>query len=144
MNNIFYEWEVRGLPRKEEIGVKCKEVENIKVEERKRERKECKLEMEREGDRGDKRILLFGLCLGIRKKKFKNDWGRRLCLFDKLVWTVTGYGVEIWGGEERKELEKLQERYLSWVLGVEWGVSGYIVREELQREKLRGRAGRRA
>ncbi|KAL6424929.1 hypothetical protein ACFW04_010064 [Cataglyphis niger] len=55
-----------------------------------------------------------------------------------------GYKVEIWGWGERKELEKLQERYLKWVLGVEWGTPGYMVREELQREKLRWRAGRRA
>jgi len=30
------------------------------------------------------------------------------------------------------------------VLGVDRGTPGYLVREELQREKLKGRAGRRA
>lgn len=51
------------------------------------------------------------------------------------------YRVEIWGWKERKELEGLQERYLKWVLGVEWGKLGYMVRDELQRVKLRCRAG---
>ncbi|KAL6430596.1 hypothetical protein ACFW04_006887 [Cataglyphis niger] len=88
-----------------------------------------------------KGAAVMGQVWGIGKRKLKNDWGRRLWLFDKLVWTVMGYGVEIWGWGERKVLERLQERYLRWVLGVEWGTPGYMVREELQREKLRGRAG---
>ncbi|KAL6416429.1 hypothetical protein ACFW04_013486 [Cataglyphis niger] len=56
---------------------------------------------------------------------------------------ILRYGVEIWGWEERKVLERLQERYLRWVFGVEWETPGYMVREELQREKLRSRTGRR-
>ncbi|XP_024868799.1 calcium-binding and coiled-coil domain-containing protein 2-like [Temnothorax curvispinosus] len=54
-----------------------------------------------------------------------------------------GYGVEIWGWEEKEGMERLEERYLRWVLGVDRRTPGYLVREELQREKLRGRAGRR-
>ncbi|KAL6418647.1 hypothetical protein ACFW04_011936 [Cataglyphis niger] len=54
------------------------------------------------------------------------------------------YGVEIWGWRERKELKRLQERYLRWVLGLNWGTPSYMVREELQKEKLRDRAVRRA
>lgn len=46
----------------------------------------------------------------IRKRKFKEDWDRRLWLFNKLIWIVVGYGVEIWGWKEREELERLQER----------------------------------
>ncbi|KYN27961.1 hypothetical protein ALC57_02628 [Trachymyrmex cornetzi] len=53
------------------------------------------------------------------------------------------YGVEIWGWKER-EVESLQERYLRWMLGVERRTPGYLVREELQREKLRAKTGKRA
>ncbi|KAL6418256.1 hypothetical protein ACFW04_012239 [Cataglyphis niger] len=95
-------------------------------------------------DRLRKGAAVMSQVWGIGKRKFKNDWRRRLWLFDKLVWTVMGYGVEIWGWRERKELEKLQKRYLRWVLGVEWGTPGYMVREVLQREKLKERAGRKA
>ncbi|KAL6421353.1 hypothetical protein ACFW04_014690 [Cataglyphis niger] len=94
-------------------------------------------------DRLRKSVAVMSQIWGIGKRKLKNDWGRRLWLFDKLVWTVMGYEVEIWGWGERKELERLQERYLRWVLGMEWGTPGYMVREELQRKKLRGRAGKR-
>jgi len=65
-------------------------------------------------------------------------------MFDKLVWTVVGYGVEIWGWKERERVERLQERFIRWVMGVEGRTPGYMVREEFQRRKIRGRAGRRA
>lgn len=55
-----------------------------------------------------------------------------------------GYGVEIWGWKKREELERIEERYLRWVLGVEGRTPWYLVREELQREKLSIRAGRKA
>lgn len=61
-----------------------------------------------------------------------------------MVWPVLSYGVEVWGWKEREKIEVLEERYLRRVLGVEGRTPGYLVREELQREKLRGRAGRRA
>jgi len=41
-------------------------------------------------------------------------------------------------------MERMQERYLRWMMGVGWRVPGYMIKEELQRDKLRGRAGRRA
>lgn len=51
--------------------------------------------------------------------------------------------MEIWGWEKREGMERLEERYLRWLMGVGPRTPGYMVREELQREKLRGRAGRR-
>ncbi|KMQ91217.1 hypothetical protein RF55_8945 [Lasius niger] len=91
-----------------------------------------------------KAAAVMGQVWGIGKRRFGGDWGRRLWLFDKLVWTVLGYGVEIWGWEEREGMERLEEKYLKWVLGVEGKTPGYLIREELQRVKLRGRAGSRA
>ncbi|XP_011883922.1 PREDICTED: golgin subfamily A member 6-like protein 22, partial [Vollenhovia emeryi] len=81
---------------------------------------------------------------GIGKRKFGKDWRRRLWLFDRLVYPVLEYGAEIWGWKEREKVEALHEKYLRWTLGVEGRTPGYIVREELQREKLRGRLGKRA
>jgi len=59
---------------------------------------------------------------------------------------VISYGVEIWGWREREGIERLQDRFLKWLLGVESFVPGYMIiedmiREELQRDLLRGRAG---
>lgn len=45
---------------------------------------------------------------------------------------------------KRESIERLEERYMRWVLGVDGMTPGYMIREELQREKIKGRAGRRA
>jgi len=95
-------------------------------------------------DRVKKAAAGMGIIWGLGKRRFRGDWGRRIWLFDKLVWTVLSYGVEVWGWEEREGIERIEERYLRWLLGVERRTPGYMVREELKRDKLRGRAGRRA
>lgn len=64
-------------------------------------------------------------------------------LFDKLISSVISYGVEICEGKKREGVERLQERYLRWLLGVEKHTLGYLIREKLQREKLKGKAGMR-
>ncbi|CAD6201948.1 GSCOCG00002867001-RA-CDS, partial [Cotesia congregata] len=87
---------------------------------------------------------ILGQVWSIGKRKFGDDWARRIWLFDKLVWSVMCYGVEIWGWKRREEMEKMQERYLRWVLGVSRRVAGYLVREELQRDRLEAKAGMRA
>jgi len=61
-------------------------------------------------DRIKRAAAVMGQIWGIGKRRFKGDWGRRLWLFDKLIWTVLSYGVEIWGWEEREGMEKLEER----------------------------------
>lgn len=65
-------------------------------------------------------------------------------LFDSLIWTVMSYGVEVWGWKEKESMETLEERHLRWVLGVDKMTPGYLVRKEIQREKIRGRVKRRA
>ncbi|XP_071572942.1 uncharacterized protein [Temnothorax nylanderi] len=92
-------------------------------------------------ERIKKAAAVMGKVWGIGKRRFGKDWGKRMWLFDRLVWTVMGYGAEIWGWREREGMERLEERYIRWVLGVGGKTPWYLVREELQREKLRGRAG---
>lgn len=41
-------------------------------------------------------------------------------------------------------MERFQEKYLRWLLRVERHTRGCLIREELQREKLKDRAGMRA
>lgn len=62
-------------------------------------------------------------------------------MFERLMWLVLSYGIVIWGWEERERMEKLQEKVLRWMLGIDRNTSGYMVREELQREMLRGTVG---
>lgn len=41
-------------------------------------------------------------------------------------------------------MERVEERYLRWVMGVDGITPGYLIREKLQREKIRSRASRKA
>ncbi|XP_076659971.1 uncharacterized protein LOC143363245 [Halictus rubicundus] len=79
-------------------------------------------------DRIRKGAAVMGQVWGIGKRRFGNDWGRRIWLFNMWVWSVISYGVEIWGWREWEVLERLQERFLRWVLGVERCTPGYMVR----------------
>ncbi|XP_071642133.1 uncharacterized protein [Temnothorax longispinosus] len=81
---------------------------------------------------------------GIGKRMWKKDCKRRIWLYDTLIWTVMGYGAKIWGWKERREVEGIHERYLRWTLGVNWRTPGYMVRDELEREKMGARASKRA
>jgi hypothetical protein len=67
-----------------------------------------------------------------------------MMMFESMVGSVLMYGAEIWGWKEREEVERVQEKYLRWVLGVDRETPGYIVREECKRSKLRVKAGKRA
>jgi hypothetical protein len=57
----------------------------------------------------------------------------------KLMYTS---GAEIWGWKEQEEVEKVQEKYLRGVLGVDRETAGYIVREECKRNRQRVKAGK--
>lgn len=64
----------------------------------------------------------------IGKRKFREDWGKRMGTFDALMWTVMAYGVEIWEWKEREMMEKAQEKLLKWLLGVNRMISRYMIR----------------
>ncbi|XP_071577651.1 uncharacterized protein [Temnothorax nylanderi] len=46
-------------------------------------------------ERVRKAAAIMGQIWGIGKRRFGKNWKRRIGLFDKLVWTVASYGVEI-------------------------------------------------
>lgn len=58
-------------------------------------------------------------------------------MFDSLVVSVLAYGVEIWGWSAVEEMERMQKKYLKWILDLERSTPDCIIYEETKREKLR-------
>lgn len=74
----------------------------------------------------------------------RDDSVRRWILFRYLVQSVMSYGVEIWGWEEKKELEKIMMDYIRWIFKIDFCTPRYIISRELGMEKLRVGWGIRA
>lgn len=51
-------------------------------------------------------------------------------MFDWLVRSVIGFGVEVWGWREWEKVEKIHGKYIRWVLGMDGRTPRYIIREE--------------
>lgn len=47
------------------------------------------------------------------------------------------YGVEIWGWEEKKELEKVMLDNVRWIFRLDFCIPRYIMMKELGLEKLK-------
>lgn len=54
------------------------------------------------------------------------------------------YGVEIWGWEEKKELEKVMFDYVRWIFKLDFCTPRYIISRELGMDKLKIGWGLRA
>lgn len=79
-------------------------------------------------ERVKKMATIMGQVWGIGKRRFGGDWERRMWIFDKLVWIMLSYRVEIWSWMERERIERLNERYIRWILGLDGRTPGYLVR----------------
>lgn len=56
-------------------------------------------------------------------------------LFKYLVQSVMVYGVEIWGWEEKKELEKVMIDYIRWVYSLNFCTPRYVITRELDLDR---------
>jgi hypothetical protein len=81
---------------------------------------------------------------GIGQRKFEGDFRRRIWMFNHLVKNILMYGAEIWGWNEYAVIERCQDKYIKWSLGLDWNTPGYIVREETKTKVLRIESGKRA
>jgi len=81
---------------------------------------------------------------GLGERICRNDFKRRWNLFRYLVQSIIEYGVEIWGWEEKPELEKIMFDYVRWMFGIEFCTPRYLISRELGLLKLSTGWGLRA
>jgi hypothetical protein len=133
--------------KKLEVNVEKTKMMVFSKRKRKNEESEWKWEeskIERVSEVVRKANKVVGCVWGIGERMWGGEFGRRMMTFERMVESVLMYGAEIWGWKEQEEVERVQEKYLRWVLGVDRETPGYIVGEECKRSKLRVKAGKRA
>jgi hypothetical protein len=81
---------------------------------------------------------------GIGESNWAGDFRKRMLLFGGMIESILIYGAEIWEWKEQEEVEKVQEKYLREVLGVDRETPGYVIREECKRNRSRVKEGKRA
>jgi len=80
----------------------------------------------------------------IGERLFKEDYRRRMMMYNALVGSVALYGAEIWGWKKEERLDKITRKYVKWILGLDRRTPNYIVKEETKMKELRLEAIRRA
>jgi hypothetical protein len=73
---------------------------------------------------------VVGCIWGIGERKWGGDFSRRMMMFESMIESILMYGAEISGWKEQEEVEKVQEKYLRGVIGLDRETPSYIVREE--------------
>ena len=68
---------------------------------------------------------------GLGERICRDDFCRRWMLYKYLVQSIMLYGVEIWGWEEKGDLEKVMLDYVRWVFRLDFCTPRYIILREL-------------
>lgn len=73
---------------------------------------------------------------GLGERLCRDDFIRRV-LFKYLVQSVMGYGMEIWGWEERGSLEEIMLDYVRWIFNIEFCTPRCVIMRKLTIDKLK-------
>jgi hypothetical protein len=138
--------------RKKKLEVNVEKMKMMVFNKRKRKSEENEWNWEEMKATDEKHIReivrkankVVGCVWGIGDRKWGGDFKRRMMMFESMIESILVYGAEIWGWKEQEEVEKVHEKYLREVLGVDKETSSYIVREECKRNRVRVKAGKRA
>ncbi|KAL7306279.1 hypothetical protein TKK_0001712 [Trichogramma kaykai] len=83
-----------------------------------------------------KEILAAKCTWDLGERRCKEDFRRRMLLFNYLMQSVMSYGAELWGWKEWRKLEKVQMDYIRWILGIDFCTPRYIIVRETGRIKM--------
>lgn len=74
--------------------------------------------------------IAMKLTWSIGERLFKDDYKRRMKMFDTLVGSVALYGAKIWGWKKEERLSRIKRKYVKWILGLDIRTPNYILTEE--------------
>jgi len=60
---------------------------------------------------------------------FKEDYKRRMKMFDSLVGSVL-FGAEVWGWLNKNRLDGIKKKHMKWMLNLNRRTPNYILLEE--------------
>jgi len=80
----------------------------------------------------------------IGEEIFKEDYRRRVMMFESLVGSVALFGAEVWGWINENRLDKIKRKYVKWILNLDARTPNYILIEETKMKELRIQAIKRA
>lgn len=88
--------------------------------------------------------IAMKLTWSIGERLFRENYERRIKMFDALVGNVALYGAEIWGWKKEERLDRIKRKYVKWILGLNIRTPNYILTEETKMKELCMEARKRA
>ena len=65
-------------------------------------------------------------------------------MFGALVESVALFGADVWGWNVEERLDRIQRRYVKWILGLDMTTSNYILIKECKLIEIKEKALKRA
>lgn len=95
-------------------------------------------------DRKKKAMIAMKKTWIIGERIFKEDYVRRMKMFEALVESVGLFGAEIWDWRKEERLDGIKRKYVKWILGLEKTTPNYKVIEECKITEIKVKAMKRA
>lgn len=73
----------------------------------------------------------------VGEKKLREDYWTRLRLYNSVVRTMITYGAIIWGWERQAEIDKLQVKFIKWMIGLDRCTATCIILEETKTQRYK-------
>ncbi|XP_043583164.1 uncharacterized protein LOC122567995, partial [Bombus pyrosoma] len=95
-------------------------------------------------DRKRRAMITMKKTWSMGERIFKQDYERRMKMFEALVESVALFGAEVWGWNMEELLDRVKRGYVKWILGLDRTTPNYILTEECKIEEIKVKALKRA
>ncbi|XP_033175213.1 uncharacterized protein LOC112212310 [Bombus impatiens] len=97
-------------------------------------------------DRKKRATIAMKKTWSVGERIFKQDYKTRVKMFGALVGSVALFGSEVWAWNMEERLDRIERRYVKWILDLDMTKPNYILIEECKlkgiKEKVLKRAAR--